>query len=204
MSYKALQTLAETYNGGDERRRSDKGTRHSYIEVYEELLSPYRKKRPRLLEIGVEYGYSLELWRDYFGPEGFVWGIDRVLPKETPEGVGLLFGDMMAASGGVINRLPSGWDVIIDDASHVLHEQAVVFLQLAPKLAPGGIYVIEDIQSDGDLVVLMDELTAYAADYGGTVNEIDLREVKGRYDDRLLVYRAPKPRASRRATRESE
>src|SRR5690606_97110 len=37
-------------------------------------------------------------------------------------------------------------DIIIDDASHASHHQQNGFLELFPKLKPGGLYVIEDLR----------------------------------------------------------
>jgi len=52
----------------------DKGTTHSYIEVYEEILAPYRKTAKNILEIGLMSGESLRMWDEYF--KGEVFGID--------------------------------------------------------------------------------------------------------------------------------
>jgi hypothetical protein len=40
-----------------------------------------------------------------------------------------------------------GWDLVIDDGSHVPRHQLVSFVALYPFVRPGGLYVIEDIES---------------------------------------------------------
>ena len=40
-----------------------------------------------------------------------------------------------------------GFDIIIDDGSHMNHHQIFSFTYLIPYLIPGGFYVIEDIHS---------------------------------------------------------
>ena len=40
-----------------------------------------------------------------------------------------------------------GFDIIIDDGSHMNHHQIFSFTHLIPYLIPGGFYVIEDINS---------------------------------------------------------
>ena len=47
------------------RHETDKGSTHSYIEFYERLLEPYRQKPCTLMEIGVAWGGSLKMWRDF-------------------------------------------------------------------------------------------------------------------------------------------
>jgi predicted O-methyltransferase YrrM len=70
------------------------------------------------------------------------------------------------------------FDLIIDDGSHILQHQQAAVEQLWPLLRPGGVFVVEDIQS---------ELDGYAfAREGGWTFE-DLRE-SGRYDD-LIAWR---------------
>ena len=62
-------TLLEIYNNnwdGSIPGNNDKGSNHSYIEIYERLLSPYRDTNCKVLEIGVAQGYSLRMWNQYF------------------------------------------------------------------------------------------------------------------------------------------
>ena len=51
--------------------------KHSaYFQVYEELLSKYRNKKITFVEVGVLNGGSLFMWRDFFGPEARIIGVD--------------------------------------------------------------------------------------------------------------------------------
>ena len=47
-----------------------------YFEIYERFLSPIRSANPMVLEIGVQLGGSVEMWRYYFGPATRIYGID--------------------------------------------------------------------------------------------------------------------------------
>src|SRR5262245_40111027 len=52
-----------------------------YLEIYETFLSPLRSRETlRLLEIGVDHGGSLQLWRKYFGSKARIAGLD-ISPK---------------------------------------------------------------------------------------------------------------------------
>lgn len=159
--------------------RSDKGTRHSYIDAYEELLAPYRTRRPRVLEIGVKGGHSLALWRRYF-EGGHIVGVDIKPPTGMPAGCAVIVAD--ATRPDILDYLEGEFDVIIDDASHRLRDQVATFELLAPRLAQGGTYVIEDIQSDADR-------DAIQAATRGAFEVLDRRAVKGRYDDVLMIHR---------------
>lgn len=161
------------------RPRSDKGTRHSYIDVYETLFAPYRRKRTRVLEIGVKGGHSLGLWADYF-TSGQVTGIDIRPVPDPPAGCTVILGD--ATRPEILDALGSAYDIVIDDGSHRLRDQIATFELLCPRLAPGGIYVIEDIQSDADR-------DAIQAATRGAFEVLDRRAVKGRYDDVLMIHR---------------
>ena len=52
--------------------RSSKNT--AYFQVYEELFSRFRNRQPTFVEIGVQHGGSLFMWRDYFGPGARIIG----------------------------------------------------------------------------------------------------------------------------------
>src|SRR5208283_183661 len=63
-----------------EQYDTDKIT-NQYLDRYDPILEPWVEKKLTLLELGVDKGGSLLLWRDYF-PLGTIVGIDINLPKE--------------------------------------------------------------------------------------------------------------------------
>lgn len=160
---------------------TDKGTTHAYVDSYAELFKPYRNEPINLLEIGIDYGYSLALWRAYFDKAN-IYGIDIRNVLQFTEEVNPIIHDGNDPS--IIQKYFSNleFDIIIDDASHEVSHQLIRFPIYFPKLKKGGLYVIEDVQDldkEGkDLIAL---------DSSATV--IDNRKVKGRYDDVLIVYR---------------
>jgi SAM-dependent methyltransferase len=119
-----------------------------YLPVYEEVLGPLRFRRISILELGVWHGDSLEMWRDAF-PRSTVVGVDlEPPPLELGPRVHVVRGDQ--TDGTLLTRLreqhaPGGFDVIIDDASHIGITSArslqVLYRQ---HLRPGGTYIIED------------------------------------------------------------
>lgn len=122
---------------------------NSYLDKYDPILKPWLDKKITLLELGVYKGGSLRLWRDYFQKATIV-GIDCRLPANTD------FGDRIVLYQGyqqnvtflsdVSNQVASdGFDIIIDDASHIGYLTKISFWHLFDNhLKPGGLYVIED------------------------------------------------------------
>ena len=96
---------------------------HHYLEVYDPILAPWVDRELTLLEIGIHRGGSLKLWRDYF-PHGRIIGIDLKLPKNFVPGerVQIFEGsqaDTRFLSEVALKTAPEGFDIIIDDASHI-------------------------------------------------------------------------------------
>ncbi len=118
-----------------------------YLPIYEQLLAPLRRRKFSLLELGVWGGHSLEMWRDAF-PRATVVGVDLTPPGiDLGPRVHIIRGDQTDAA--LMQRLrneyaPDGFDVIIDDASHMGITTARSIQILYAHLRPGGLYCIED------------------------------------------------------------
>lgn len=165
------------YSGG-----GDKGTIHHYIESYERLFAPVRTEKINVLEIGINRGDSLKMWREYF-PNANIYGIDIVLPKEKIEGVTMLQCSQVDAHR--INELfkDVNFDIIIDDGSHKIQHQLLSAKYFWSKMNRNGLYIIEDIQEpDIDVPVL-------SLGFRQPTEIIDTRKQSGRYDDMLIVWK---------------
>ena len=184
MNLMNLLTLQEIYN----QRTTpdgygDKGTAHSYIEVYESLLAPMRETARAVLEIGVgPAALSLRMWNVYF-PNALVVGVDPdPIREEMPDGVHVVCADAYTAETVKrIGTLASGYDLIIDDGPHGLGDQLAAIRLYRPLLAPGGLLVIEDVANLNHVVSAFHD--------AGECEIYDRRHVKGRYDDVLIMYR---------------
>src|SRR5438552_14353064 len=122
---------------------------HRYLEVYDPILAPWVCRHIKLLEIGVHKGGSLKLWLDYF-PLGVIIGIDIKLPEHFVPGerIQVFEGSQSDKQflSEVANKVaPEGFDIIIDDASHIGTLTKTAFWHLFDNhLKPGGLYAIED------------------------------------------------------------
>jgi hypothetical protein len=122
---------------------------HGYLDVYDPILAPWLGREIKLLEIGILKGGSLQLWRDYF-PLGTIVGIDLKLPEHfiSGERIQIFEGSQSDEQflSEVANETASeGFDIIIDDASHIGELTRRTFWHLFDHhLKPGGLYAIED------------------------------------------------------------
>ena len=121
-----------------------------YLDWYDPLFEPLVWKQINLLEIGVHKGGSLLLWRDYF-PCAKVVGIDLEVPPgllQAEEHIHVFKGNQgntRFLSQVAENTAPDGFDIIIDDGSHIADLTRISFWYLFENhLKPGGIYAIED------------------------------------------------------------
>lgn len=138
------------------QHKSDKHNHHDYVRHYDKHFASIRNSKNVILELGIggyEYsdrgGSGLHLWSDYFA-HSKIYGIDFydksgiVLPARTKVFKG------SQADGEFLTTVLQEIgipDVIIDDASHMNGLTIESFRHLFPWLRPGGIYVIEDIES---------------------------------------------------------
>lgn len=119
-----------------------------YFDVYEKYLSKFIGKSPRILEIGVLGGGSIEMWLKYFGKGAEVVGVDinRECLDYTFDGnAKIVIGDQ--SDSDFWDKFLSnekGFDVVIDDGSHVMNHQITTLNKVFPKLNIGGIYTCED------------------------------------------------------------
>jgi len=124
---------------------------HHYFDIYERHLKRFVGTRFRFLEIGVFRGGSLRMWRDYFGADATIVGIDidascgeldgrhgavRIGDQSDPE-----FLSSVCAEFGP-------FDAILDDGGHNPSQQIASFCHLYPLLAENGVYICEDTQTN--------------------------------------------------------
>jgi cephalosporin hydroxylase len=126
--------------------QTDKGP--NYLAYYESFFAPHRHRALNLLELGVHLGGSLQMWRDYFS-YGQIFGVDlNQVSLGDGSRVHTFVGDV--CDPGVYERIAEetgvgAFDIIIDDASHIgVNVRASFEYLFANRLAPGGLYVIED------------------------------------------------------------
>jgi len=127
---------------------TDKGESY-YLKIYDKYFESLQDKDLNLFEIGVLKGGSLLMWRDYF-KKGNIIGldIDKIEINDSLERIHIYQGIQQDVK--LLDRIRNetskdGFDIIIDDASHIGELTKITFWHLFENhLKPGGIYVIED------------------------------------------------------------
>jgi hypothetical protein len=128
---------------------TDKSVLSHYLRNYERYFENFIDKEVRLLELGVKDGGSLLLWRDYF-EKGLITGLDiNQVELNDPSGrIRIYQGkqqDTQLLDQIARETAPDGFDVIIDDCSHIGVLSRISFWHLFDHhLKRGGIYAIED------------------------------------------------------------
>jgi hypothetical protein len=129
---------------------------HQYTPHYERHLAPLRKRPVRLLEIGIggdhddpsDGGASLRMWRRYFR-HGEIHGMD-LFDKSGVAGDRITVHQGDQSDTGSLQALGAALapiDVLIDDGSHRCSHVIGTFHALFPYVRPGGIYIIEDLET---------------------------------------------------------
>ena len=122
-----------------------------YFDIYDRYLSKYAGRPVHVMEIGVYSGGSLAMWRDYFGEECQIYGVDiqPVCRSYEAEKIKIIIGDQAdrAMWKDVRAQIPR-LDVVIDDGGHEPEMQIVTLEELLPFLSPGGVYICEDVHGE--------------------------------------------------------
>lgn len=122
---------------------------HNFVDLYDRYLTPLQDSIHRILEIGIFNGASHKMWKCFFD-SAEVYGID-IRQKPWIEKLGIhtyvtnqanreqlqVFVD---SSGG-------NFDVIVDDGGHYMDHQQVSLGFLFEHVAPGGLFIIEDVHT---------------------------------------------------------
>lgn len=129
-----------------------------FFDIYDAHFSRFKDTDVHILEIGVDSGGSLDLWRDYFGPKAKIYGMDvnPACKKLEDDGYHIFIGSQ--SNPDFLNTIADSMpriDILIDDGGHRMEQQIITFESMFDKIEINGFYVCEDI------------CTSYYLEYGG-------------------------------------
>lgn len=165
--YEALKAAYKLFGQGDlikfwlfEKHRCIDKWLH-YFPIYEKWFSPYRGKEIVFVEIGVQNGGSVQMWKNYFGKSAQIVGvdIDARCKQFEEEQIKIEIGsqedeNFWAAFKEKYPRV----DILLDDGGHTMNQQITTFREMFPHIKDGGLYMCEDCH------------TSYVEKFGGGLN----------------------------------
>jgi hypothetical protein len=121
-----------------------------YFEVYDRHFSRFRGSDVHIVEFGVSQGGSLQMWKNYFGPNAKIFGVD-INPhcqQMADEQVEIFIGDQAdrAFLKSLAKKIPR-IDILIDDGGHTMKQQIHTFEELFHHVDPNGVYLCEDMHT---------------------------------------------------------
>jgi len=135
---------------------------HSFP-IYDRHFSKFRNTDVRIMEVGIEHGGCLQMWKDYFGSKAIIYGVDIVDCSRFEENQIKIFKGKQEDRNfwqelkTKIDRI----DIIIDDCSHRSKDQIIMFEEMYPFISSEGIYACEDLH------------TSYWEQFGGGLRNPD-------------------------------
>ena len=137
-----------------------------YFPIYEKWFEAYRGKEIVFVEVGVQNGGSIQMWRNYFGKDAKIVGIDiNPVCKQFEDAEQNIFVEIGSQDD------PNFWaafkekyprvDILLDDGGHISNQQIVTFREMFPHIKDGGLYMCEDCH------------TSYLKEWGGGLKKPD-------------------------------
>lgn len=121
-----------------------------YFEIYNRHFNKFRGKEVVLLEIGVSHGGSLQMWKEYFGENIRIIGIDidPKCKKFEEKGIEIFIGSQEDINflSNIKSKIPKV-DILIDDGGHTMNQQIVTFKCLYDHVKDEGVYLCEDLHT---------------------------------------------------------
>ena len=144
----AKKNPLETYLRANRGRQIHKWS--NYPDIYHEHLARFRNRKITVVEFGVQFGGSMQMWRHYFGRRALLFGVDIDPRCQRSNGrrTKIFTGDQADREflRSVVEET-GPIDVVIEDGGHFAHQQIATFEVLYPHVKPDGIFLIEDLHT---------------------------------------------------------
>lgn len=192
---------SETLSDIVDNLRTDKNTRHSYLNLYEKLLCSKKYSAKNILEIGIgegndgvciSNGGSIKLWHDYF-LNATIHALDIKHITTIWDGIQnnekiILYTSTDAYNEDFFTQTFLNknifFDMLLDDGPHSLESMKQFIILYSQIMATDGILIIEDVQSIEWTEELKKVVPIHLQKY---IQIYDLRHIKNRYDDIVFI-----------------
>jgi len=126
--------------------KTDKAHYHNFANIYDDKLKHLVSEKLNFLEVGIEHGFSLKMWAEYFENSN-IFGAD-ILDKSFLDNNKIKTFTINQENENELNLLPNNLDIIVDDGGHTMLQQQITFKVLFDnKLKTGGYFILEDLHT---------------------------------------------------------
>tara|TARA_B110001469_G_C9535883_1_gene266264 strand:+ start:309 stop:866 length:558 start_codon:yes stop_codon:yes gene_type:complete len=141
-----LQILGCRYNT-DKADKKHRFKNKTYCDIYDKYFIKIRNNVTKFVEIGINDGCSLRMWKRYF-PNATIYGID-IDPSckiHEEDRIKCFIGDQNDENFLLEMKEKIGkYDILLDDGSHITSHQIKTFNILYENCHENGFYIIEDL-----------------------------------------------------------
>jgi|APSaa5957512535_1039671.scaffolds.fasta_scaffold03722_5 hypothetical protein len=119
----------------------------TYFDAYEFIFNSYIGKPITFIEVGVFNGGSLHMWREYFGEQARIIGVDfnPIARELEKDGFEIYIGNQESSEFWLELKNKVGYvDIILDDGGHKNGQQIATLYNGVELIRDGGVIVIED------------------------------------------------------------
>ena len=120
---------------------------HHYFPIYEQWFARYRGTDAVFVEIGIQAGGSLQMWRRWLGPRARIVGIDidPACAAFADSATRVFIGDQAdpAFLGRVLAEIGTP-AAVLDDGGHFASQMIASFETIYPAMTVDGVYLVED------------------------------------------------------------
>ena len=140
-----------------------------YLDLYHRHFEKYRNQdKIVFVEVGVQSGGSIEMWKSYFGEEKLdYYGIDVDFDalRFSRNGVTIFIGDQSDPVfwDSIRTKIPP-IDIFLDDGGHYMNQQILTLEKMFWLVKDGGVFACEDLH------------TSYIHRFGGGVGKATMIE----------------------------
>jgi len=138
-----------------------------YFDIYHRHFQKFVGCEVHVLEVGIYGGGSLSMWRQYFGENCHIYGVDiqPTCVAHSDEKTRVFIGDQAdRAFWDKIRKAVPIVDILIDDGGHLPEQQRITLEEMLPHISSGGVYLCEDIHGDNN------EFSAYVQGLANGLN----------------------------------
>ena len=118
-----------------------------YFPIYEKWFKKFRGTDVVFVEVGVQHGGSIQMWKEYFGKKAKIVGvdIDERCKKFEDDQISIEIGSQEDVNfWNAFKKKYPRVDVLLDDGGHTMRQQIITFQQMFPHIRDNGIYMCED------------------------------------------------------------